>query len=70
MSRRHATIRVADGRATIEDCCSKNGTFVNGRAFSGEAPLRDGDEIRLGHAQLVFRAYAAEPSTASITRES
>ncbi|MGE0455324.1 MAG: winged helix-turn-helix domain-containing protein [Vicinamibacteria bacterium] len=70
VSRRHATIHVADGQATIEDCGSKNGTSLNGRRLEGEAPLRDRDEILLGHARVVFRAYAAEPSTASITRES
>lgn len=70
VSRRHATIHVADGQATLEDCGSKNGTSLNGRRLGGAAPLRDGDEILLGRARLVFRAYAAEPSTASITRES
>jgi FHA domain/Double zinc ribbon len=50
VSRRHATVTVDDsGRAAIRDEGSTNGTFVNGERLPRgvEAPLRDGDQLRL-----------------------
>jgi DNA-binding winged helix-turn-helix (wHTH) protein len=57
VSRRHALIRVSDSGATIEDCGSKNGTFIGSQRVSGPAALRDGDRILLGAALLVFRSF-------------
>lgn len=48
VSRRHATItRSADGRWTVADQGSTNGTWLNGRRVN-QSGLRDGDELRLG----------------------
>jgi len=63
VSRRHAVIRIADGGATLEDCGSKNGTFLRGRRVSHPEPLADGDEITLGRASLVFRIFAGDQPT-------
>jgi len=63
VSRRHAIIRVAGTTATIEDCGSKNGTFVRGERVEGTRELHAGDDIWLGRAQLHFGAYAAEVTT-------
>jgi len=57
VSRRHALIVVSDGVARIEDLGSKNGTFVNGRRIEEAQPLADADEIKVGVALLVVRAY-------------
>jgi hypothetical protein len=48
VSRRHAEIALADGRLTVEDLNSVNGTFVNGERVPALAPrpLSDGDELR------------------------
>jgi DNA-binding winged helix-turn-helix (wHTH) protein len=54
-SRRHARITVQDGRATLEDLCSKNGTFLRGGRLGGPEPLRDGDEIVIGPVLMTFR---------------
>jgi DNA-binding winged helix-turn-helix (wHTH) protein len=59
VSRHHARIVVAAGAAVLEDLGSKNGTFLNGRRLQGPAPLRDGDEIKVGAAVVVVRAGAA-----------
>lgn len=67
VSRRHAVIRVDGESATVEDCGSKNGTFLCGRRVVAPEPLADGDEIRLGEARLVFRAHSAEFPTATAT---
>jgi FhaA, N-terminal domain/FHA domain len=53
VSRRHADVHVADGRATIQDLGSTNGTSVNGHTV-GTQPLQHGDVIRVGHTRLVF----------------
>lgn len=55
-SRHHATITVnADETAvTVRDQGSKNGTFVNGERIT-EAPLRDGDLLRIGDSFFLLR---------------
>lgn len=55
VSRHHAVIRISDTGATIEDCGSKNGTFVGSERVSGSVKLDDGDRILLGAASMVFR---------------
>ncbi len=64
VSRHHARVVFCEGRATIEDLRSKNGTSVNGRPIDGAVALSDGDEIRVGSALLLVRAWA-EDSTAT-----
>lgn len=56
VSRRHARIRVRGTSATIEDLGSKNGTKIGSSPAEGEVPLADGDEIRIGPAELLFWA--------------
>jgi hypothetical protein len=65
VSRRHAVIRVAGGQATIEDCGSKNGTFLHGERIEGPRELCAGDEIWLGRATLRFSVYTTDASTRS-----
>ncbi len=66
VSRRHACIRIDGGRATIEDCGSKNGTFLHGERIIGPRELHSGDEIVLGRACVVVHAYPTEGSTGSV----
>lgn len=47
VSRRHAKINVEDGKITISDLGSTNGTFVNGEKVS-EAGLGEGDRVLIG----------------------
>jgi len=54
VSRRHAVIEFAQGGFTVRDLGSTNGTFVNGESVK-EAELEDGDLLRLGLAEAVFR---------------
>jgi pSer/pThr/pTyr-binding forkhead associated (FHA) protein len=54
VSRRHATIeRGADGRATIRDVGSLNGTYVN-RERIDAAVLSSGDEVQIGKFKLLY----------------
>src|SRR5919199_1289257 len=52
VSRRHAEIR-RDGRFSLHDVGSLNGTYVN-RERVEDADLRSGDEIQIGKFKLVF----------------
>jgi len=67
VSRRHARIVVAGGRARIEDLGSKNGTYVWGRRIA-TAELADGDEICVGNDVLIFRFSYPAGTTASDVR--
>ena len=48
VSRRHCMISIVEGRATIRDLGSRNGTIVNGEKIKGEHELRTGDKIKIG----------------------
>ncbi len=65
VSRHHARIVVAGGRATLEDLGSKNGTYLRGQRLSAEAELVDGDRIGVGQVLLKFRSPRALSSTES-----
>ena len=65
VSRHHAQIVVAGGRATLEDLGSKNGTFLRGRRLEAPAELSDGDLIGVGSAVFRFRCPRALASTES-----
>jgi HD-GYP domain-containing protein (c-di-GMP phosphodiesterase class II) len=58
ISRRHARIRRRGAAYFVEDLHSRNGTFVLGKRLAPGAwhPLRDGDELALSSAQLVFHS--------------
>ncbi|HTR62991.1 MAG TPA: FHA domain-containing protein [Candidatus Binataceae bacterium] len=55
ISRKHALIRIADGKITVEDIGSLNGTYVNrGARLQPGSPveLKTGDEIIIGKTFL------------------
>lgn len=54
MSRDHALVRVTDGRVTIRDLGSRNGTWLNGSRIEDETELQDGDRIRFGSTEIRF----------------
>lgn len=68
VSRRHARIRVEEGRAVLEDLASKNGTFLRGVRVDAPTELADGDEFRLGDVPVRFRRYETPASTRSAAR--
>ena len=53
-SRRHAEVRWDGEFCTIRDLDSANGTYLNGRRVAEPQLLRDGDEIGVASAVLVF----------------
>ena len=68
VSRHHARILVEGARVTLEDVGSKNGTRLNGELLLGTRELRDGDIVRLGDVQLLFRSLPFDGSTATVGR--
>lgn len=63
VSRRHARITVAFGRATLEDLGSKNGTYICGEEAVGPRELADNDQIGIGPTVLIFRVGGLTGST-------
>ena|SRR5690242_9455895 len=59
VSRLHAELECIAGQWTVvDDGLSSNGSFVNGERVSGRRRLADGDALRFGRTQVVFRAPA------------
>ena len=58
VSERHAILEIKeDGSLTLRDLDSKHGTFVDESRVHGERPLRCGDDVRVGHTELRYRAF-------------
>jgi DNA-binding winged helix-turn-helix (wHTH) protein len=67
ISRPHARIVIDGGGARLEDLGSKNGTYVSDRKITAVVELSDGDALRLGSVNLVFRRLDTGVSTATVT---
>ncbi len=61
VSKLHAEITCANGRWSLRDMGSSNGTLVNGRRVHA-VDLAEGDQITIGTAQLTFSHAAAQRS--------
>ena len=75
VSRRHAIITLGEGRATIEDLGSHNGTYAQDVQVDGETALEVGDRIRVGRTVLELRQVvgsedpeALKPTKTSLQR--
>lgn len=72
LSREHAALRLTDGRVTIRDLGSRNGTFVNGVQIHDDVELHDGDRVKVGTTEMVFtrvvHARRTVATTASVTQ--
>lgn len=53
VSRKHAEVAVSSAEVIVRDAGSLNGTYVNDVRVD-EAPLSDGDVVRIGRFQMVF----------------
>ena len=66
VSRHHARIMIAGSEATIEDLGSKNGTHLRGTRVTTPSRLSDGDAIRIGSVDVIFRISSVVSSTKSV----
>jgi hypothetical protein len=55
VSRRHAILTVGEQGATIEDCGSTNGTWLEGQRLDGSAPLEPGARFAIGPFALHYQ---------------
>lgn len=53
ISRHHCTISINDGKLTLKDEGSANGTYLNETQISSEMELNNGDTISVGKFQIV-----------------
>ena len=65
VSREHARIVIAAGRAIVEDRGSTNGTFLDGVRLETPHPLVDGNTVTFGSEKALFREWSdtAAPPT-------
>lgn len=56
VSRNHARIVNREGKVTIEDLGSTNGSYVNDEQISGEFAVRNGDLVKIGRTIFKFIA--------------
>jgi hypothetical protein len=50
----------------VDDGLSRNGSFVNGERILGRRRLDDGDVLRIGRTNLVFRAPGPQPESTAV----
>ena len=55
ISRRHAEIRFVDGKCTVRDLSSANGTFLDGTEVRGRMPVKEGSRLRIGPFTFLLR---------------
>ena len=60
-SRRHVRLSQDAGIWIVEDLGSRNGTLVNGQRVQRQG-LRDGDLLRVGGTEMIFREGGASPA--------
>jgi len=58
VSRGHALLSVRQGRVTLQDLRSSNGTYVNGKRLDKETVLEDGDRLVIGETELFLHREA------------
>ena len=55
VSRRHAILTVDEGRLTIEDLGSSNGTYVDNERIASETEVQAGQRLRVGQTVIEVR---------------
>ncbi len=63
VSRRHAEVRVSQGKVFLRDLGSGNGTFLNGERITSHRELRAGDRIDIGPYSFKFTGRGLAQST-------
>jgi len=54
VSRRHCEINLDQGKVTVRDLQSRNGTLINGKRIE-EAPMNAGDVLKIGPIEFVLQ---------------
>src|SRR5687767_2154878 len=64
VSRHHSRITFFEGRATLQDLGSHNGSWVNGERVTSRV-LKEGDVARVGNFRVAFHVGVAQPNRAT-----
>ncbi|MFL5619677.1 MAG: trypsin-like peptidase domain-containing protein [Gemmatimonadaceae bacterium] len=70
VSTRHAELREVEGRWTVFDQRSTNGTFVNGERIADHRPLFDGDTLGLGAKGPQVEVHIADAPRVTVAASS
>ncbi len=65
VSRKHAEIRLSNGRYLVTDANSRFGTFVNGQRISEPVEVKVGSHVQLGTGGPILRVTSIEQSPVS-----
>lgn len=65
VSREHAVIELSEGRFTLRDLNSVNGTYLNNTRIFSEVTIDQGDEISFGGVKFEFSVQRYRPSSGS-----
>jgi pSer/pThr/pTyr-binding forkhead associated (FHA) protein len=68
VSRNHAELALANGKWTIRDLSSANGTFVNDKLIETPTVLEHGDRIRFGHIGFYLTEDLGKLPTPKVSR--
>ena len=60
VSSHHCEVLLRGGDVIINDLNSTNGTFINGRQITGEAPIKPGQILRLGQVEIRLEDVSAQ----------
>ena len=63
----HAKITEQNGKYTVWDFGSANGTFVNGKRIREATPINENDEIKIGDTVMVLKLLSAKKKTPKST---
>jgi pSer/pThr/pTyr-binding forkhead associated (FHA) protein len=64
VSSHHCEVLLRAGEVVIRDLNSTNGTFINGRQITGEAPIKPGQILRLGQVEIRLEDASAQKAPA------
>src|SRR3954471_114340 len=68
VSRRHAIISLGEGRITVEDLGSSNGTYVDDQKVDGEAEMQAGAKMRVGQTVMELRELEGSEDPENLKR--
>jgi len=66
LSRQHLALNYNDGKWTVEDLHSKNGSMLNGETLKGLMPFNPGDRVAAGHLTIEFSGVEQTPTQGTV----
>ena len=66
LSRQHLALNYSDGKWTVEDLHSKNGSMLNGELLKGLMPFNPGDRVAAGHLTIEFAGVEQTPTQGTV----